>query len=125
MGFRYKAIWFSKAYKVSTIIALFFCTPIPFMWFKAIIAPSTYCVSTEFSTRDGHTIKTEEWIYTTGGLNVIKHWKADKPQCNDCDTSAFKPEGVWVYLGKKKDTLLVDTYKDGKMINERTKSPYQ
>ncbi|MDB5139177.1 MAG: hypothetical protein JWR12_1093 [Mucilaginibacter sp.] len=118
MSFRDKAIWFSKSYKVSTIVALFFCTPFPFMWFKAITAPSTYCVSTEFSTRDGHTIKTEEWIYSTGGLNVIKYWKADEPQCNDCDTSAFKPEGVWVYLGKKKDTLRVDTYKNGKLINK-------
>jgi hypothetical protein len=34
MGFRNKAIWFSKSYKVSTIVALFFCTPFPFMWFK-------------------------------------------------------------------------------------------
>ena len=118
MGFRNKTIWFLESYKVSTIVTLFFCTPFPFMWFKAIAAPSTYLVSTGFSTRDGHTIKSEEWIYNTGGLNVIKYWKADEPNCNDCDSSHFKPEGVWVYLGKKKDTLRIDTYKNGKLINE-------
>ena len=118
MGFRNKTIWFLKSYKVSTIVTLFFCTPFPFMWFKAIAAPSTYLVSTGFSTRDGHTIKSEEWIYNTGGLNVIKYWKADEPNCNACDSSHFKPEGVWVYLGKKKDTLRIDTYKNGKLINE-------
>ena len=121
MGFRNKAIWFSKSYKVSTLVALFFCTPFPFMWFKAIAAPSTYLASTGFSTRDGHTIKSEEWVYNTGGLSVIKYWKADEPNCNDCDSSRFKPDGVWVYLGKKKDTLRIDTYKNGKLTNEEKK----
>ena len=118
VALRNKAAWFSKAYKVSTIIALFFCTPFPFLWSKAIMAPSTYCVSTGFSTKDGHTIKDEEWIYKTGGLNVIKYWIADEPNCNDCDSSSFKPDGVWIYLGKKKDTLQIETYKNGKLVND-------
>lgn len=117
LAYRNKRVWFTKAYKASTIIALFFCTPFPFIWFKAIAAPSTYLVSTGFSTKDGHTIKSEEWVYNTGGLNVIKYWKADEANCNDCDSSHFKPYGVWVYLGKKKDTLRIETYKNGKLIS--------
>lgn len=119
MGFRNKAIWFSKTYKVSTIIALFFCTPFPFIWVKAIEAPSTYCVSTGFSTQDGHTIKSEEWVYRTGGLNVIKYWKADESNCNDCDSTHFKKDSTWIYLGKKKDTIKIEVYKEGKLIIKR------
>jgi hypothetical protein len=117
--FKNKTIWLSSAYRASTIIALFFCTPMPFLWAKAIAAPSSYCASTEFLTKDGHTIKSEEWVYNTGGLNVIKYWKANEPDCNDCDSASFKPDSVWVYLGKKKDTLRVDRYKNGKLIGEK------
>ena len=121
LAFKYKRIWFAKVYKVSTFVALFFCTPFPFIWFKAVMAPSIYCASTGFSTIGDHTIKYEEWIYSTGELNVIKYWKADQPRCNECDSASFKRDSIWVYLGKKKDTLRVVTYMDGKLINERRK----
>ena len=118
LTFQNKAIWFSKAYKLSTIVALFFCTPIPFVLSKITASPSTYCVSTGFSTENGHTIKSEEWVFNTGSLNVIKYWKADEPNCDNCDSSQFQPAGTWVYLGKKKDTLRIDIYKNGELIRE-------
>ena len=118
LGFRNKAIWFSKAFRVSTIIALFFCTPVPFLLTKAIAAPSTYCASSGFSTKDGHTLKYETWVYRTGGVNVIKYWTANEPDCNDCDSTHFKRDSVWVYLDKKKDTTRIETYKNGKLTNE-------
>jgi|GEM_PF-4862524 len=121
LGVRNKTVWFSRTYKVSTIIALLFCTPMPFLWVKAIVAPSTYCESTGFSTKGGYTLKYEEWVYSTGALNVIKYWKANEPNCNDCDTSYFKPDSVWVYLNKNNDTLRIETYKNGRLISEKKK----
>jgi hypothetical protein len=82
-------------------------------------APSSHCASTSFSTRNGSTIKIETWIYDTGALEVIKYWKADKLDCESCDTSHFKPDSTWVYFDKTKDTIRVDTYKNGKLINQR------
>jgi len=119
MAFKNRRTWFNKTFKVSTITALFLCTPISFIWFKAITAPSTYCASSGFSTEGDHTIKSEEWVYSNGRLNVIKYWKADIPDCRSL--SLFRPDSVWVYLSKNGDTLQVQTYKDGKLVKERKK----
>jgi len=119
LAFRNKATWFQKGYKTSTIVGLFFCTPIFFLFVRSVQSPGSYCNSSGYMTQNGYTYKYESWIYNTGSRQVVKYWKADEENCDTCDSSHFKRDSTWVYLNKKKDTVKVETYKNGKLISVR------
>lgn len=121
LAIKKRRVWFSNHYKISTVIALLFCTPLPFFLIKSFTSPSTYLSSSGFFTEDACTVKYETWNYNSGELNVIKYWKANKPNCNSCDTSYFKRDSTWIYLDKKKDTIQIDIYKDGHLISRKNK----
>lgn len=118
LAFKNKAIWFKKNYKLSTIIGLFFCTPMLFWLVRVINTPESYRASSSYASKMGYTIKREKWIYNNGA-QVIKYWKADESNCNDCDSTHFKKDSTWIYLGKKKDTIKIEVYKEGKLIIKR------
>ena len=113
-----KLRWFQSSYKFSTILALLFCTPIPFFVLRAVEAPSYYGAMDRFEYKGNYTEKIEQWNYNGGGVYVIKYWRANKPNCESCDTSLFKRDSTWVYF-KGKDTLKVEVYKIGKLVSEK------
>jgi len=113
-----KARWLQKSYRLSTFVALFFCTPVFFLVIRSVKNPTSYLASSGYITKGEYTIKYESWNYTTGGLQVVKYWKADKSNCEECDSSFFKRDSTWVYF-KGKDTLRVDVYKNDKLISEK------
>lgn len=118
LTFKNKLIWFKKEYKLSTIIGLFFCTPIFFLFVRSINTPESYRASSSYISKMGYTIKRERWIYNNGE-QVIKYWKSDTENCNTCDTTSFKKDSTWIYFNKKKDTIKIEIYKNGKLVNVR------
>lgn len=118
LTFKNKTIWFEKNYKVSTIIGLFFCTPIFFWFVRAINTPESYRDSSGYMSKNGYTIKYENWTYNDGSPQVIKYWKAVGENCNTCDSTHFKKDSTWIYFNKKKDTIKVEVYKNGELINK-------
>ena len=118
LALKNKSNWFNVNYKITTIISLFFCTPILFLGFRYINRPDSYRDSTGYISKNGYTIKYENWIYyDNGSRKIIKYWKAVEKDCNDCDSTHFKKDSTWIYFNKKKDTVKIEVYKNGKLIS--------
>lgn len=116
LSLKNKAIWFQKEYKVSTIISLFFCTPVLFLSVIVINSSESYRASSSCGNENGFTIKRESWDYSDGGRQVEKYWKANELDCCECDSLRFKKDSTWIYFDKKGDTMKVENYKNGKLI---------
>lgn len=112
-----RIIWFRQDYRISTIISLFFCTPIFFLIIARAELPESYCQSSGYTSKNGYTFKYEEWVYNPNHVQVVKYWKANKENCNSCDTSQFKKDSTWVYFDKKQDTIKTEVYKNGNLIS--------
>lgn len=110
------AICCQSEYKVSTMISLFFCTPVLFLSVIAINSSESYRASSSCGNENGYTIKRESWNYRGGGRQVVKYWKADEMDCCECDSLRLKKDSIWVYFDKKGDTVKIESYKDGKFI---------
>jgi hypothetical protein len=119
LSLKNKIIWFQREYNVSTIISLFFCTPILFLSFIAINSPESYRASSSCGNKNGFTVKRESWNYSDGGRQVVKYWKANELGCCECDSLRLKKDSVWIYFDKKGDTIKVESYDYGKLIEVR------
>jgi len=117
LAIRNRFTWFSKSHILSTIILFILCTPLPFMAIVNLNSPTSYKSSTGFLLRNNYTIKYESWFYYSGTLQVIKYWRANKPNCQSCDSSAFRKDSIWIYFNKSGDTVKIETYKNDKLIN--------
>lgn len=117
LSLKNKSIWFEKKARISTIILIFFCTPIFFFLIRTINTSNSFCDSSGYIPKKGYTIKYESWTYKNGSRKVIKYWKSDEENCTECDSTHFKKDSTWVYFNDKKDTVKVEVYKNGKLIN--------
>jgi hypothetical protein len=116
-SYKQKDIWFRKDIKPSSIILLFFCTPIPLFIFGGLLKPETYRAGTGFTTKSGATIKNETWVYNNGKLAIEKYWKINIENYNgNGDEDNFKKDSTWIYIEKNGDTLKTETYKDNQLI---------
>jgi len=89
---------------LSTLIGLFFCTPISISLIVLLVRPSYYLASSSY-TND---IKTgESWNYYNGKRAVTKYWKDDKK------------DSTWVYFNKKGDTIKTETYRNDTLIRKK------
>lgn len=116
------SIWFQKKYLMSTVVALLFCTPIPFLITISLNFSDTYVFSTGSDSKNGYTFKSETVLYrSTNSLQVVKYWKVHLPKCSMCDTSLFKRDSTWIYFDKKRDTIKIEVYKNGKLLFQKNK----
>ncbi len=100
-------LWFKKNIILSTLIALFFCTPISISMIALILRPATYLASSGIDGRNAYTLKSENWDYYIGGRAILKYWKDDKK------------DSTWVYFNKKGDTIKTETYKNDTLIRKK------
>jgi hypothetical protein len=116
-SYKQRYILFEKDIRTSSFILLFFCTPIPIFLLGALLRPEMYRASTGFITKNGTTIKSEEWVYNNGKLAIRKYWKINIANYNgNGDDDSFKKDSTWIYLEKNGDTLKTETYKDNQLI---------
>lgn len=101
--------WFRKNLLVSTLVALFFCTPVPFSIFTWATKPASY-LSSSGNNRDasGNVNRFENWKYYNGNLQIIKFWKNGAK------------DGNWVYFDKNGDMVKTEVYKYGKLVSTKS-----
>lgn len=100
--------WFQRRQLFSTLIALFFCTPISISLIALVVRPASYLASSGSNQNSGSTISFEEWNYYNGKQAITKYWKDGQK------------DSVWVYFDKKGDTMLTETYKGDSLINKKS-----
>jgi energy-coupling factor transporter transmembrane protein EcfT len=104
LAIKYRNTWFKKKYLLSTLIALFFCTPVAISIITLIGRPSSYLAVS--GSNNGKSF--EEWNYYNGKPAIFKYW-----------TNGVK-DSIWVYLNKKGDTTKTEAYKNDILV--RTKN---
>jgi len=114
--------WFYQK-RLSTIILLIFCTPIPIM---ITIATTIKNYGTENGAYRGMSwyrnigskrVKMERWQYRSGQIYVDKYFTADSINERTLGEDAFKKDSTWIYLDETGDTLKVEKYKDDRLLN--------
>ena len=100
--------WLSKQQKISTIILLVFCTPLPFLTFSSLIQPDIYRASTWYYSKNNQAIKIETWDYSNGKIAIKKFWKNNNAK-----------DSLWIYFDKNGDTLKTEFYKENQLIKTK------
>ena len=101
--------WFQKKYLLSTIIALFFCTPVSVLLIVLLVRPSSYLASSGgYGPNDGHAHTFETWDYYSGKRAAKKYW------------TDSRRDSTWVYFNKKGDTTSTETYRNDTLIRKKT-----
>jgi hypothetical protein len=109
LSIKNRKIWFKKDMLLSTLLAIFFCTPVSVSLFVLISRPASYLSSSGSNQKDGHQINSEEWNYYSNESRAInKYWKDGKK------------DSTWVYFNKNGDTLATETYSEDKLIHKRS-----
>jgi hypothetical protein len=72
LAIKNRKIWFRKNQLVSTIIALFFCTPISISAIVLLMRPASYLASSGSNEVNGDFTKFENWEYYNGKQAITK-----------------------------------------------------
>lgn len=119
-SYKQRNIWFKENLRNSSFILLFFCTPIPIFMFGSLVRPEIYLSGISFNSKNGITIKKEDWNYNSGKTAIIKYWKINiENYMGNPDDDRFKKDSTWIYFEKDGDTLKTETYKDDQLILNR------
>jgi hypothetical protein len=107
LSIKNRKLWFQKKQLLSTLIALFFCTPVPLSLTVLVLRPPYYLAASGSNQENGSTIRFEEWNYYSGKQAITKYWKDEQK------------DSVWVYFDKKGDTISTETYTEDKLISKK------
>ncbi len=118
LAYRNRKEWFNKEMKISTIVFLILCTPLSIWGFSALTRPEIQLSGTGYNPRNGITIKTETWNYSSGQTAVTKFWKLDTENWTSSDENQFKKDSIWVYYDKTGDTLKIEKYKNDQFVEK-------
>ena len=116
LTFKYRKTWFEKNMRLSTIVLLIFCTPLPLLAFTELTKPEMTRSGTDYWPKDGKTLKTETWIYKPGQIAVKKYWTLETENWTEKSEDEFKRDSTWVYFDKSGDTLKTEQYRNDKLI---------
>lgn len=105
LTYKKRKSWLSKQLKVSTIILLVFCTPLPLLICSSLIQSDIYRSSTSYNSKNGKITKIETWDYTNGKTAIKKFWKNENIK-----------DSLWIYFDKNGDTLKTEIYKNNQLL---------
>jgi hypothetical protein len=107
-----------------TLLALSACTPILFSLIGQAMNPDpeVMMMQSKYDYPSGKVTNTEHWEYSGFGSHtfVDKHFIADSVDFARKEDAAFKRNGKWVFFSKKGDTVMVEYYSNGKLLEIKT-----
>jgi len=112
--------WFQKNMMLSTLIAIFFCTPFIFSLSFYAVRPASHLSSTGYNPQGGYIEKSEWWDYYNGPRSAEKYWRKKDDGQSTSDDKDFRRDSTWIYFNSKGDTVKTETYKDDKLIRTKT-----
>lgn len=123
-----RSIWFNKSHLFTTIILIFFATPIPFLYFLKggfsdkpyipipIVRNPPFKVETNTDTIGKYQHKFERFIYSAFHDSLKSYWIADTAELRRLGESAYKKDSIWTYYDTSGKVVKVEYYKNGKLI---------
>ena len=106
LSIKNRKIWFRKQMLLSTLIAIFFCTPVAISLITIIARPQTYLAASGSNGSDNTSF--EAWVYYYNQKPAVtKYWKD------------YRKDSTWVYLNKKGDTIKTERYRNDTLINTK------
>ena len=116
LTFKNRKTWFEKSKRLSTVVLLIFCTPLPLLVFTELTKPEMTRTGTDYWPKDGKTLKIETWIYKPGQIAVKKYWSLETEKWTEKEENDFKRDSTWVYFDKNGDTLKIEQYENDKLM---------
>lgn len=111
--------WFQRDMLLSTLIAMFFCTPIVLTCIYYLVRPASYITVTGYNPENGYVRKFEDWNYYSGGRAAKKYWKRPDDGASYADDSGFEKDSTWVFFNKNGDTIKTETYRDDRLVKTK------
>jgi hypothetical protein len=105
LSIKNRKIWFRKQMLLSSLVAIFFCTPISISSFVMIVQSPIYLVSSGYNG-DNKTL--EEWLYRSSQkIAITKYWRHNKK------------DSTWVYFNNHGDTIKTEFYRSDTLIKTK------
>jgi hypothetical protein len=105
LSIKNRKTWFRKQLLLSTLIAIFFCTPICISLITIIVRPSMYLAASGYN---GDYKTFERWVYYSNQKTAItKYWKNNLK------------DSTWIYLNKQGDKTKTELYRNDTLITNK------